>query len=436
VWSFGNKPSPKEADTPYVLAEPKPQPRPAPKKDTKPAPTEVEWSTAVANHDQLVSPDGAIVTLSGTCPRCDHQMSVELPIKARSGKGATLKLDNQSLGKKSFLKVAFCNCGSAHEGRPDDCPDGCGAFGALLVGGEEPMMERCISVVGKPHRAAVHDVKWERQAETEAGQTLTTARAGAEKWTQTIAALTGVFSIVLVVKGPTDISKVQGVVDLGLPGPPSWLTWVSAIAAVLLLALVATLTFGHFRNALGRHGRWVRWLLLASAILLVAALVAVWADESWSHFTLIEVLLAAAVVLAATAIITGGLAAFGLPSRFVAASGAILRHRQTKHTLLTRSLLRGSLYVATVTVAVVGAAIVVTWTQTGSATPDPVLVVRSAGEGAPVLCGPSESVDLPGGMPPVAVAVDTSKGKEMPVPVPVAQIRLLATVSSCGAGTP
>ena len=69
-------------------------------------------------------------------------------------------------------------------------------------------------VVGKPNEAAIHDVAWERKAETEAGQMLASARSAAEKWTQTVASLTGVFSIVLLVKGPEDISKVGREVDL------------------------------------------------------------------------------------------------------------------------------------------------------------------------------------------------------------------------------
>jgi hypothetical protein len=436
VWPFCRKSSPEATDAVhYELAEP------------AEGPQRRNWVSLVEGFRQRRSPDGAIVTLTGRCLRCDHPMSVELPIKARTGKGVSPKADGQSLGKRAFTKVAFCNCGSAHEGRPDDCPDGCGAFGALLVGAaaQPPEVaatpaERYVSVIGQPNDAAVHDVAWERKVEVEAGQTLTTARTAAEKWTQTIAALTGVFSIVLVVKGPADISKVDGTVDLGLPTVASWLIWTGiAVAAVLTVGLIAaSIDSERIEKALAGAGRPVRQSLLGGVALILALLVAVWADASWSHFTLIVVLLGAAAVLAATAIITGGLAAFGLPSGFIAASGAILRHRQMKQTLLTRSLLRGSLYAATVTVVVVGAAIAVTWTQTASAKPDSVLVVRDPGAGQPqeILCGPLASSDLPGGLPPVAVAVDTSKGAKTPESVPIAQVRLLVPVSSCGAGAP
>ena len=383
-------------------------------------------------HRNLERDPRATVTLIGPCPRCSHQMSVELPIKARIGRGVSVEFDGESLGRKSFSKVAFCNCGAPHEGRPDDCPDGCGAFGALLVGGpEQPTGERCVSVTGQPKMAAIHDVEWERKAETEASQTLTSARGAAEKWTQTITSLTGVFSIVLLVKGPEDITKVQGNVDAFNLTVPSWLMWTAAgVAAACVIALVVA-----WKKK--RVGRNARWALLGTAIVIVAALVALSAN-SWSHFTLIVVLLSCAVVLAATSIISGGLASFGLPSGFVAASGAILRQRQTKQTLPPRSLLRGSLYAAALTLAVVGAAIALTWTQTSSATPDPVMaILKAPNDGEPrVLCGEMSSTELPAGLPGLALAVDTSDGKEPPETVPVAEVDLLATVSSCGSRAP
>jgi hypothetical protein len=417
---FRKKDPPVTPAMPFELAEPE-----------KHRLTNLDWVKVVECHEQHVSSDGSIVTLIGTCPRCTHQMSVELPIKARTGKGVSQKKDGQSLGKKKqFKKVAFCNCGTAHEGRPEDHPSGCGAFGALLVGGNAGKCGegRYVSVEGKLKTAAIHDVAWERKAETEAGQVLATARSAAEKWTQTIASLTGVFSIVLLVKGPDDITKVQGEVNLfGASTMPAWLINVSAfVAAGLIGALVAA----HMTKSASRAVRW--WLLVLLAVIL-AGLMVVWV-ESWSHFTLIVVLLASAVALAATAIIAGGLAAFGLPSGFIAASGAILRHRQMKQTLLTRSLLRGSLYTASLTLALVGVAIVLTWTQTGSATPTSVLVVSKT-TGAvkgQVLCGPVASVEPPDGLRSGSVAVDTSNGNKRPETLPIARVALLATVSSCG----
>ena len=94
--------------------------------------------------------------------------------------------------------MAVCNCGTAHTGHPDDC-SGCGAFGALHVGctnddpGKNREGTRYVTVAGLPNQAAIHDVAWERKAETEAGQMLANARSAAEKWTQTVASLTGVF---------------------------------------------------------------------------------------------------------------------------------------------------------------------------------------------------------------------------------------------------
>lgn len=414
MWPCPKKDPPKVADdVPYELAEPQ------------------GWAAAVAAFGQHPSGDGATVTLTGKCRRCTHQMSVELPIKARTGKGVSDAKDGQSLGKRSFTKVAYCNCGAAHEGRPDDTPDGCGAFGALLVGEKaQPGQDRIVSVEGAPGTAAIHDVQWERKAEADAGQILTTARSSAEKWTQTIASLTGVFTLVLVVKGPEDVSKVHGTADLGLGGVPTWLVVVAAVLALGLLtgALCAW-----------RKGWSGRGLLFLGAGVLAALLLGAWADGSWSHFTMILVLLGAGVALAATSIVTGGLAAFGLPSGFIAASGAILRQRQSKQTLLTRSLLRASLYTATVTLAAVGAAVVLTWLHTGStAKPTSVLVVTdpTGAAGAQVLCGPIATAALPDGLQGTTIAVDTSAGTAAAVPVPLSSVDLLAPVVSCGAQTP
>lgn len=90
------------------------------------------WTAAVAGFRQDRSDEGRTVTLAGECPRCRHDMSVELSIEDRSGTTVTEKHDCEELPNK-FVKVAFCNCAESHEGRPDERA-GCGAYGGLLIG--------------------------------------------------------------------------------------------------------------------------------------------------------------------------------------------------------------------------------------------------------------------------------------------------------------
>jgi hypothetical protein len=263
-----------------------------------------EWSVTVAGRGQVRSADGATITLIGDCPRCHHQMSVELPIQARTGdtiapgpedpgyKDRPDTSKGQQLRRgKDFVKVAVCNCGTAHADQPDAC-SGCGAFGALQVGRPDDHPKpsrpgtRHVSVIGLPNKAAIHDVAWERKAETEADQTLANARSAAEKWTQTVASLTGVFSIVLLVKGPEDLSNAGGTVDV--PNVPNLLTLSAlVIAAVVVLAAIAKAAKG--------YPPWMRWrALLIAAIVSIFVLVVDWADDYWKHRTLIIVLLGAA----------------------------------------------------------------------------------------------------------------------------------------------
>lgn len=144
-----------------------------------------------------------------------------------------------------------------------------------------------------------------------------------------------------------------------MPDVPASLTWSAVVISVLVVLA------GIAKAAMDHPPRWMRWrLLLVAAVVSIVVLVGDWADDTWHHRTLIMVLLAAAVAVAATAIITGGLAAFGLPSKHTAASGQILRHRHAKQARTTRSLLRASLYAGTVTLVLMGAAIVLTWTHT------------------------------------------------------------------------
>lgn len=104
-----------------------------------------KWAEAVAQLETESLDGGAIVVLHGDCPDCKHEISVELPIKAQTGVKVTDARDAQSLeaeedprlraqGSLAFRKIAHCNCQMAHAGRPADVKEGCGSYGALIVG--------------------------------------------------------------------------------------------------------------------------------------------------------------------------------------------------------------------------------------------------------------------------------------------------------------
>jgi hypothetical protein len=92
-----------------------------------------QWAAKVAGFPQEREERGSTVTLKGKCDRCKHWMTVELPIEDRTHRKVSKDRDNETLGNRWFVKVAFCNCGEDHPGRPKDRL-GCGAFGALRVG--------------------------------------------------------------------------------------------------------------------------------------------------------------------------------------------------------------------------------------------------------------------------------------------------------------
>lgn len=91
------------------------------------------WVRTVAAFPQERAVDGSAVTLRGICCRCEHDMSVELPIERRTRRKVSPEETPQSLGQDKFIKVAFCNCGWKHANRPEG-RYGCGAYGALMVG--------------------------------------------------------------------------------------------------------------------------------------------------------------------------------------------------------------------------------------------------------------------------------------------------------------
>jgi hypothetical protein len=207
------------------------------------------WAEAVVAFEQQRSADGSLVTLVGTCLHCKHDMSVVLAVRARTGARVGEKPLNESLGrngKRRFVKIAYCNCEGVHGERPEAVSGGCGRFGALLVGEQTnespPPPGRFVSVRRSSRRAAISDLTWERRAEDQSTDRLTSARTSAEKWTAAVATLTGVFSVALVVKGPEDVTKVTGEVAwrTGLSG-----TLAAVFAGVGIAVLVATFALRH-----------------------------------------------------------------------------------------------------------------------------------------------------------------------------------------------
>jgi hypothetical protein len=238
------------------------------------------WSDTVARFDQSRQDDGSTIVLRGECPRCFGMMSVDLPIQARCGRKIGNKRDNQTLPSgKSFVKVAYCNCGQGHEKRPEKLL-GCGAFGSLLVGaGPEltPELDPApyVRVHALPGEATVNDVEWERRAEQHEIEALPAARSAAEKWTTQIASLTGIFSIVVLVKGPEDVTKLEGDVGGLAPGMP----WMIAFAvATLAVALVLFAYWQHPENAWADTA--IKWTAQVAAFVSIVAVLLI-LHEQW-----------------------------------------------------------------------------------------------------------------------------------------------------------
>lgn len=187
------------------------------------------WVDGVAMLSQHAPEDYRdLVVLFGSCPRCTHRMEVELPVKQRTGKPlATTAEDSETL-KDPFAKTASCNCRGDHEGRPKEA-QGCGAFGRLEVGAESAPDHGIVRVKGKPFAATLADLEWERKAERLGVEELTTVRATGEKWTATVSSLTGIFGVVALIKGPEDITKLDGL-------------WEASVIILVLFAIALALT--------------------------------------------------------------------------------------------------------------------------------------------------------------------------------------------------
>jgi hypothetical protein len=381
------------------------------------------WTERVAEFRQERARDGSFVTLVGQCPHCCHDMSVALAVRARTGTRVGPDRVGQPLGRdgeRQFVKVAYCNCETAHDKRPDDVQRGCGRFGALLVGeATQPyvrfptIMRPFVSIRPSARKAAVTDVQWERRADEEAAQTLSNTRAAAEKWTAAVASLTGIFSIALVVKGPEDVTKIDGeVVDLSVFG---WITIVGLLAASGLLVLVAV-------TRQQRKGVFIVAAVLAA--LALASALASWVS-TWSLFVATMALLGVAVTCAAIAILAGARAAYGRPSG-APASGTILRERQDHQARQARWLLRVQLRAVSASMLAIAGAIAITWTSTDAPPGDKLLVLTNAGS----RCGELLSSSSPGKLAD-RLLVLLEDGQTQPISIPSSDVVSVVAVSSC-----
>jgi hypothetical protein len=408
-----------------------------------------EWAATVAGFDQHTSPDGGAVTATGKCPHCRHAMSVELPIRARTGvsvatsagaSAQTLRSGRKKRTDKAFLKVAYCNCGSKHgDDRPEEVKDGCGSFGGLRVGGgaDQPaVVEGChpaprlVTVAAETRKPSVVDVAWERRADQQEAEALKDTRATGVQWTATVGSLASVLTAVLVVKGPDDFSKVTGEVPL---------TWKLILGIGLTVIGVVCLGLGvGYCVKRWAPSKTVRdglrgWTMIGLGVLVSASGIAFFVF-GWEWPDLIIFLLAAALVLSALAIVWSAIAAYGLPARYVARSGARLRESHDRQRRTARFCIRASVLAAIAGLLAVGAAAGLTWTHQADAPAARLLVIKAPGaEGPPTVCGVLRSSAPPDVVDSRTLVIDEDgDGTKANVPVELDDIASLASVASCG----
>jgi hypothetical protein len=149
-----------------------------------------------------------------------------------------------------------------------------------------------VTAAGTP--ATIAEAKWEERAEELSFDALKSVRGIAEKWTGAVATLLAIFSIVALVKGPEDITKVEGS-HLGI-SLETWVVIFIAIAvgcgaaATILAALAAyglpqnfrfvgsevrRLQRTEARKGATRLGR-ARYLAVAAVVALGIAIVVTW----------------------------------------------------------------------------------------------------------------------------------------------------------------
>jgi hypothetical protein len=316
-----------------------------------------DWATDVATEfDQRLSQDGSTVILSGQCRRCRHDMSVELDIQGRTGKPVSATRRKVRLRGKDFVKLALCNCARDHEGRPDNRA-GCGAHGALRIGEkhEATPSEHIVGVTRSPGTPVMPDLEWEWRVEQQEFEALPAMRAAGEKWTTAITSLTGVFGIVVLIKGPGDIGNVKHDVGAWLPRWAADEVWM--VVLLVVAALLAVPAFFWDRRAL-RPALWLAAFVIGTLAFLALGQGA----AKWR--TVVMVSLAVAVTLASVSILAGARAAYGPLYRPVAASGDLLREQQRRELRHSRRWLLAAIYSAVCAILYIAFAIGVTWLQT------------------------------------------------------------------------
>jgi hypothetical protein len=161
--------------------------------------------------------------LIGACPACGHEM--DKMVRQRMDDEAGAPSSARELNRELDVLV-YCNCTGLHPGRPAD-RTGCGSYGWLHVTRE---------LESGGWRSAAHepaipeDLRWELRAEQLYGARLGDVRATAEKWTASVTSITGVFSIVALIKGPDAIGALKAAY---------FYTAIPLIALAVLLALIA-----------------------------------------------------------------------------------------------------------------------------------------------------------------------------------------------------
>ncbi|WP_405969127.1 hypothetical protein OG496_00990 [Streptomyces sp. NBC_00988] len=72
--------------------------------------------------------------LTGRCPRCGFTFTTEATLTVVRSAVTTAPLATASTPPRTELSITvFCPCPGEHSGRPDDIPDGCGAYWAVLM---------------------------------------------------------------------------------------------------------------------------------------------------------------------------------------------------------------------------------------------------------------------------------------------------------------
>ena len=234
-----------------------------------------------------VEPDA--VVLLGECPLCGHQLDDVIPLNrgfARSTffRGPALRADGK-LPKAQALDVTLaCNCESEHKGRPEG-ERGCGFLAGLdleLAGRPDPPAEAPDALQQLPRpvrwfvvpeleldpaepeggtnayratarRVAVREREWDERARELEFEQLSSIRSQAEKWSGSVAAITGLFGIALIFEGSDRFRELD-------------LAW-AVIALLLTAAAVLAAVAATWTAAIAAQGRRT-WVPFATGRLL------------------------------------------------------------------------------------------------------------------------------------------------------------------------